>query len=97
MENIKAGFDKFGADSEPLYSLKDNWEGAWTPGLVKICFDTHYTQYIDSKTGFFMFDMPISNGNAQCSQKTFPYSDAYNSCDFTVTLTHTPKGEFYIK
>jgi hypothetical protein len=96
-KTIMSGFSVFGAEQEQWHETESGWNVPITfPGMVYMSFYAYHQNRIDPTTGLFMFELPLKNMSAQAADETF-FMAADVVFGLTVTLTHAPEGEVYIK
>jgi hypothetical protein len=91
----KAGFCQFGAQWETVYLPDVPGVEMPIPGPVYLAFGLYARSDMDMDTGLYSFDIPLTKGSAQMDE-TFFWAGEFVFA-LTVTMTHTPQGEFYIK
>jgi len=85
---IKVGFDRFGVDSETMYVRESPSETITVPGSMQLFFSNFFEDNIDSATGFFVFDVPLTSGGG--AQETFTIDHEVFDFSFVITLTPVP-------
>jgi hypothetical protein len=98
-KTITAGFSVFGLETENWATVIPEFGVSVPfsfPGAVYISFYTYAKSYIDPETGFFNFQLPLTNMSAQAADDTYFWSGEV-TLSLDVTVTHTPEGEVYIK